>query len=142
MRKRFLPNQNFDDPSDDSLINLTPLIDVVFVVLITFILIAPILKMDKIELAPGASQGKESSLPVQSRTTITIRVFDNDKISINNRSISENELYSVLLSLKKSYPAETPMLFQDKKATFGAYQMVKNAVESAGFEQLDVILKP
>ncbi len=37
--------------SEEASINLTPLIDVVFVVLIIFILIAPMLELDRIQLA-------------------------------------------------------------------------------------------
>jgi biopolymer transport protein ExbD len=143
MRKRFLSENAEDVIQEESLLNLTPLIDVVFVLLITFILIAPILKFDRIELAPAAAiEKKETSLPAQGRNSITIRVFDNNSITINNRPITEKDVLTILLSLKKNHPTETPLLFQDKNATFGTYQMIKNAVESAGFEQMDVFLKP
>ena len=46
------------------------------------------------------------------------------------------------MSLKKNHPREIPRVFQDKNATFGTYQTVKNAVEAAGFEEMDIILKP
>lgn len=139
MSRRFF--SDFDENvHDDSLLNLTPLIDVVFVLLITFILIAPILKFDRIELAPSAQ--KEEALPIQTRTSITIRVFDDNTITINNRAITDKDLMATLLSLKKNYPKEVPTLFHDKAATFGTYQMVKNAVELAGFEEMDIFLKP
>jgi biopolymer transport protein ExbD len=142
MRKRFLSDTE-DVTNDESLLNLTPLIDIVFILLITFILIAPILKFDRVELAPASTQEKkESSMPTQSRNSITIRVFDDNTVTINNRNITEKDLLATLLSLKKNHPTETPLLFHDKNATFGTYQMVKNAVESAGFEEMDVFLKP
>lgn len=141
MRKRFL--QDLEEvTNDESLLNLTPLIDVVFVLLITFILIAPLLKFDRIELAPSAQAKKEEALPIQSRHSITIRVFDDNTITINNRNITEKDLLATLISLKKNYPKEIPLLFHDKSAAFGTYQMVKNAVESAGFEEMDLFLKP
>lgn len=141
MRKRFL-SETDDAINDDSLLNLTPLIDVVFVLLITFILIAPILKFDRIDLAPFAQEKKESSIPAQTRQSITIRVFDDNTVTINNRAITEKDLLATLISLKKNHPTEIPLLFHDKQATFGTYQMVKNAVESAGFEEMDIFLKP
>jgi len=142
MSRRFFSYHDEETVSDDSLLNLTPLIDVVFVLLITFILIAPILKFDRIELAPGANLKKEEATPIQSRTSITIRVFDDNTITINNRAITEKDLLATLLSLKKNYPKEIPIVFHDKAASFGTYQMVKNAVEIAGFEQMDLFLKP
>lgn len=142
MSRRFFFQHSDDSVSDDALLNLTPLIDVVFVLLITFILIAPILKLDRIELSPGSSAKKEESIPIQSRNSIIIRVFDDNAITINNRAITEKDLIATLLSLKKNYPKEIPTLFHDKAASFGTYQMVKNAVEVAGFDQMDLFLKP
>jgi biopolymer transport protein ExbD len=141
MRRRFFLDHE-ESIHDDSLLNLTPLIDVVFVLLITFILLAPILKFDRIELAPSAQTKKEESAPVQSRTSITIRVFDDNTMTINNRPITEKDLLATLLSLKKNHPKEIPILFHDKIAPFGTYQMIKNAVETAGFEEMDIFLKP
>ena len=37
--------------SEENLVNLTPLIDVVFVVLILFILIAPMVEADRVQLS-------------------------------------------------------------------------------------------
>lgn len=141
MRKRFF-QEHEEVQNDDALLNLTPLLDVVFVLLITFILIAPILKFDRIQLAPAAIETKEKSVPIQHRNSITIRVFDDNTITINNRPTSEKELLTVLMSLKKNHPQETPLVFHDKNASFGTYQMVKNAVETAGFIEMDLILKP
>ena len=130
------------EESDESMLNLTPLIDVVFILLITFILIAPILKFDRIELAYAKEQKKEEQLPSQNRNSITIRVFEDNTITINNREVVEKELLSTLMSLKKNHPKEIPLLFHDKKANFGTYQSIKNAVETAGFDEMDLLLKP
>ena len=130
------------EESDESMLNLTPLIDVVFILLITFILISPILKFDRIELAYAKEQKKEEQLPSQNRNSITIRVFEDNTITINNREVIEKELLSTLMSLKKNHPKEIPLLFHDKKANFGTYQSIKNAVETAGFDEMDLLLKP
>ena len=62
MRKLFA-NLSEAESSEESLINLTPLIDVVFVLLITFIMIAPILKLDRIDLAPAKQTKAQEKLP-------------------------------------------------------------------------------
>ena len=141
MRKRFF-SEDTDTSSDEALLNLTPLIDVVFVLLITFVLIAPLLKFDHIDLAPALQSKKEQPLPTQTRNSISIQVLKDNTISINQRKISEKELLPTLLSLKKNHPKETPLLFHDKEASFGTYQKIKNAVEAAGFSEMDIILKP
>lgn len=137
MKKRL-----YDDLIEsDSLVNLTPLIDVVFVVLITFILIAPMLKLDRIELSLAGEQ-KKAPHSFQSKDAIVISVYMDNTITINQRQVTEKDLLPILISLKKNYPQEIPKLLHDKKAQFGTYQMIKNAIESAGFEELDIILKP
>lgn len=137
MRKFSTPQ----DEESDTLVNLTPLIDVVFVVLVCFILIAPMLKLDSIELSKAIESQKNVS-DMKTKDSIIITVFANDKLKVNERDIGLHELPAALKTLQKSYPKVTPKLLQDKKATFGMYQHVKNEVENAGFETLDIILKP
>lgn len=125
---------------DEPIINLTPLIDVVFVILIMFILIAPLLELDRIELAkPSAVQevGK-----VNEASPIAIHVLRDNTIWLNGRDVGLVLLAEELKTLKVRFPAVRPQLFHDKNAYFGTYQSVKNALEEAGFEQLDLILKP
>ena len=123
-------------------VNLTPLIDVVFVVLIIFIIIAPMLELDRVQLATGPERGAKEVVAVQENSPIAIHVRADNSIWFNNRSIPIKELIAILKEAHKKYPTKTPQLFHDRKAYFETYQNVKNAVESAGFEQLDVILQP
>jgi biopolymer transport protein ExbD len=127
---------------EEPTVNLTPLIDVVFVILIAFIVIAPLLELDQVELADAAIDVQDKSISVQETSPIAIHVKQDNKILLNGRSIDPNRLSEALKNLKKQYPQARPQLFHDKKALFGTYQTVKNAAESAGFQQLDVILKP
>ncbi len=139
--RRNRPSLHHSPIEEDSLLNLTPLIDVVFVVLIIFILIAPMLETDKIELAfSHANQKKESSSLETS--PITIHVREDNSIWINKKKTSATELLPLLRHAKEKHPSRIPQLFHDKKASFGTYQTIKNAVENAGFEELDVILQP
>lgn len=123
---------------DESLINLTPLIDVVFVVLIAFILVAPILEFDQVELASGFSSTKN----IQNKQSLSIMVRRDNSIWYNNRHIPEKELLSFFKQLKQKNPNKNLQVFHDKRAYFGTYQTIKNAAENAGFKQMDLILKP
>lgn len=129
-------------PLEDPAINLTPLIDVVFVILIMFIVVAPLLEIDRIELANGPSTPSENSHTVQEKSPVSIHVYANNTLSYNQQPVTLDQLKGHLAMAKKHTPTARPQLFHDRKACFGTYQLVKNAVEQAGFEQLDVILKP
>lgn len=134
MRKRPLILAQDEEP----LLNLTPLIDVVFVVLILFILVAPMLNVDKVELA---STGTEKP-SVCSNANLSLYVRADNTVWDDKLQIPMSELVSYLKKIKQKHPSDPLQLFHDKKATFGTYQQVKNAAELAGFDQLDVILQP
>jgi len=125
----------YEEPS----INLTPLIDVVFVILISFMIIAPLLQIDQIELAQGPSDG---STNVKDQGPIAIYVTRDNKIRFNQQEVSLEQLLFLLKNAKAKHPNATPQVFHDQKAFFGTYQNVKNMAENAGFEQMDIVLNP
>lgn len=129
-------------PFEEPTVNLTPLIDVVFVILIMFIVIAPLLELDRVELADAPIAMLSSASSVQESSPITIHVHQDNSIWFNNQIISPKELVPLLKQAKTKYPQAHPQIFHDKKAQFGTYQSVKNAAEEAGFSHIDIILKP
>lgn len=137
-RISFSVQETFEEPT----VNLTPLIDVVFVILIMFIVIAPLLELDRVELADGPHANLSASSSVQESSPITIHVHQDNTISFNNQTVSPNQLVGLLREAKAKYPQVRPQVFHDKKGHFGTYQTVKNAAEEAGFSHIDIILKP
>jgi len=128
------------EAADEPIVNLTPLIDVVFVVLISFMLISPILEIDSVDLALGGIEKKKDS--GLENAPLSILVKADNTIWIQGQKCSLLELEKLLLSQKKLYPGKTPQVIHDKNATFGTYQTVKNTLEKCGFDQMDIILKP
>lgn len=123
-------------------VNLTPLIDVVFVVLIIFIVIAPLLDIDQIVLADSNPHGQKACLSVEECGPIAIHVKADNSIWLNGRKVTLVDAQALLKEAYKKFPNATPQLFNDRNASFGTYQSIKNAAEAAGFKQLDIILKP
>lgn len=126
------------DTADEPMINLTPLIDVVFVVLILFIIIAPLLERDRVQLAPG---GEREAVDVKEDYPIKIHVEADDSIRYNKMLVTLDVLEAKLRDDLSKYPKARPLLFHDKDAKFGTYQAVKNTVEAAGFGEMDVVLQ-
>ena len=135
-RKRSFSYQ--DVSSEETLVNLTPLIDVVFVVLILFILIAPMVEADRVQLSFSSS---ELTHPIHETVATSIYVHEDNSIWLNKKRISEEQLLLCLKELHQKQGNIPLQLFHDKRAQFGIYQSVKTAAELAGFEQLDVIVK-
>jgi len=127
---------------DDVGVNLTPLIDVVFVVLIMFIVVAPILELDRVLLAAGNNGPTTHPLTLQEKSSLTIHVHQDNTIWFNERLVDLTQLSHALKEARDINPDGRLQLMHDKRAMFGTYQSVKNVVEAVGFEEMDVILKP
>lgn len=137
VRRRLSQLEPFEEPT----VNLTPLIDVVFVMLIMFIVVAPLLELDRIELA-SASAKTEGVISVSDPSQVSIYVRKDNTIWLGEERVAVDQLLYRLQQSKLQYPEARPQLFHDKEAFFGTYQAVKNAVEMAGYKELDIILKP
>ncbi|MDN3505510.1 MAG: biopolymer transporter ExbD [Rhabdochlamydiaceae bacterium] len=125
--------------NEGELINLTPLLDVLFVVLILFMLAAPLLQIDKISLSKGSIEKEEFS--DHGVNTLKIQVTHDNVIEIQNKKIPVKLLQATFIALHQQFPNITPTLFCDKGASFGTYQIIKNSLEEAGFREMEVILK-
>lgn len=135
-------SNNRAHPIEEPQINLTALIDVVFVMLIMFILIAPLLELERIELADAPQMKNDKSLSVQEASMLSVHVQKDNTVWINKENVSLDKLVEKLKTTKKLFPQAKPQLFHDKTAHFGTYQAVKNALEEAGYSEVDVVLKP
>lgn len=135
----FLLQSDFED---DANVNLTPLIDVVFVVLIMFILVAPLVEIDRIHLAGAGKEQRREMTSIQENGDIKIHIYKDNTIWLNGVLMEPVELTKELTRLFHLYPTLSPQIFHDREAYFGTYQAVKNAAESAGFQSIDIILKP
>lgn len=135
---RRLSRQNIEEPT----VNLTPLIDVVFSILIMFIVIAPMLELDQIALADANPEPIQMGVSVQDSGPITVHVRGDNTILFNQRIVDIIELPALFKQEKINHPKAKPQIFHDKRAHFGTYQSIKNAAEAAGFDQMDIILKP
>jgi len=132
---------HYDDHAGEGSINLTPLIDVVFVVLIMFILVVPLVEIDRISLSPAPTK-KEGDMPqFQREGAIRIFVYSDNTVYLNGIPVTLEDLPTFLKDAYQKFPHTHPQLYHDGLAYFSTYQSVKNAVESAGFAALDVILK-
>lgn len=125
---------------ENELINLTPLLDVLFVILILFIIIAPLMNIDKIELAESSSKTL-SSTSMEDRNAISIYLHADDTVSIGTKKVEPHALRYVLEAIHKQNKETLPRLFIDKKCSFGTFTETKDLIEDCGFSSLDLVVK-
>ncbi|MCH9621196.1 MAG: Tol-Pal system protein TolR [Chlamydiia bacterium] len=136
MRKTFL----FSHTEENELINLTPLLDVLFVILILFILIAPLLNLDRISLAESTSKTLVQSA-MNEQDSLNIFLAADGSLTIKNKKVEKQTLRAVLTELHKQNKQITPRLFIDKQSSFGAFTETKDLIENCGFDSLDLVVK-
>lgn len=127
------------EPLEEPTINLTPLIDVVFVVLISFMLLAPLLDIESIHLAESSPIAEKEKNPEH---PFAISIRKDGSLWLRGQKIELGMLPNLLLVEKRRHPRLVPQVAPDKESPFGVYQEVKNTLEAAGCEEMELLLRP
>ncbi len=114
-------------------INIIPLVDVVLVLLIIFMVTAPL--MDRgIDLS--LPQTKTNTIKPEKRYLLTIR--RNRVITLNQENLSMTELAKRLPSLK----GESVYLKADKAVPYGTVVSVMDLIKQSGIDKLGMVTEP
>lgn len=119
-------------------INVTPLVDVMLVLLIIFMITAPMmtqgLNVDLPEMTSKALRQEEKP--------VVVSIDKAGEISINNVALARALMVQ---ELKKSYEAnkeQTIYLKADKNVPYGNVVSVMDDIKSVGFDKIGVMTKP
>lgn len=116
-------------------INVTPLVDVMLVLLIIFMVTAPLLQQG---VDVNLPQAKGKNLPPEERLSIVIK--KGGEIYLNNNLISLPELTKKLVATSKLNP--DVLLKADKDVPYGLVVEVMGEVKEAGIEKLGMVTEP
>lgn len=130
----------FDHRQEDSIsqINVTPLVDVMLVLLVIFMVTAPILQqgvnVDLPEVTAGPLEGNEEQLVVS--------VTQDGKVLLNDSPLKPEELGQKLAALVQVRPDRAVYLRADKNVPYGRVVEVMAAVRNAGIRKLGMVTEP
>jgi|SRR5208283_2932204 len=116
-------------------INVTPLVDVMLVLLIIFMVTAPLLQQG---VDVNLPQAKGKNLPPEERLSIVIK--KGGEIFLNDNHVSMAELSKKLAAISKLNP--NVFLKADKDVPYGLVVEVMGEVKEAGIEKLGMITEP
>jgi biopolymer transport protein TolR len=116
-------------------INVTPLVDVMLVLLIIFMVTAPLLQQG-VDVNLPKAKGKE--LPPEERITLIIK--KDGSIYMNDNPVSMGEMKKKLESVSKLNP--NVFLKADKSVPYGLVVELMGEVKDAGIEKLGMITEP
>jgi len=130
----------FDQRDQDNIsqINVTPLVDVMLVLLVIFMVTAPILQqgvnVDLPQVAAGPLEGKDEQLVVV--------ITRDGKVQLNDTPFKVDELGQKLTAIVRLQPDRAIYLRADKNVPYGKVVEVMAAVRNAGVRKLGMVTEP
>ncbi len=123
-----------DRRKSESEVNLTPMLDVVFIMLIFFIVTASVVKESGIEISrPGASTAVRKE-----RGNILIAISANDQIWMNRRQVDPRALRANIERAHAENPQGAVVIQADKAAKTGLLVQVMDAAREAGVDDVSL----
>jgi biopolymer transport protein ExbD len=123
-----------DRRKSESEVNLTPMLDVVFIMLIFFIVTASFVKESGIEISrPGASTAVRKE-----KGNILIAISANDQIWMNRRQVDPRALRANIERMHAENPQGSVIIQADKAAKTGLLVKVMDAARSAGVKSVSL----
>ncbi|MBQ4833364.1 biopolymer transporter ExbD [Pseudoalteromonas sp. MMG010] len=122
------PLGNLMQEDDAEEINMTPMLDVVFIMLIFFIVTASFVK----EAGIDVNRPEAATAVKKERANILVAISDKGEIWINKRQIDERAVQANIERLKAENPQGSVVIQADKKATTETLIKVMDAARAAG----------
>jgi len=118
-------------------INVTPFVDVVLVLLIIFMLTAPILQSGIEVNVPKTRTVKEIT---EERLVITID--RSQRVYLGNDAININQIGARLRARMRDPGRQSIFLRADQNVPFGAFATVMDAVKQSGITNVSIVTEP
>jgi len=121
--------------------NVTPMVDIVLVLLVIFMVTAPILMKNAIPLQlPRAKTAEESKVPI-----LSVAISKDQNIYINGKEAAMDQIANAVSDLKaKLKVGQAPSAFvsADTRASYGIFAKVVDKLRETGVYQIALDTKP
>ncbi len=124
----------FQRAESDEDVNVTPLLDIVFIMLIFFIVTSTFVKEPGVEVVrPEAVTAKERKL-----ASIIVAISDQDEIWINKELVELNEVRAAVEQLRRENPKGTAVVQADAKSKTKLLVEVVTQIRATGISDVAV----
>ena len=121
-------------------INVTPMVDVMLVLLIIFMVITPMLtKGQSVDLVPTKNPTTMQAADKEDAVLIAVTKNGGVFLSPGNLKITADELPGKVKDLMTNKPDKTVFIKSDMRARYGAVEDVIDNVRAAGVDQIGLI---
>ena len=118
-----------------SQINVTPMVDVMLVLLVIFMITAPLLKVG---VPVNLPKTKAKSLP-EDQTPLSITINKDEKIFLQDSEIDLENLVPRLIAISKNKSDRKIFIRADKILPYGEVVKIMGLISSAGFNKIALV---
>jgi biopolymer transport protein ExbD len=133
--RRYSQRQNLSTLSE---INITPLLDLAFVLLIIFMITTPLLENSVNLIIPSSSA---ANAPVEAGQVQTISIDRREAIKINDKTVAASDLSVRLAELKKANPEVAIVIRPDRDLPVQKLITLMDALQRAQISKVGIATK-
>jgi biopolymer transport protein ExbD len=118
-------------------INVTPLVDVMLVLLVVFLVTAPLLTNTiRVNLPQTA---KTAATPPAQKRSVNVAITAAGQVYLDRQALDLERVEPELRALKRAYPELVVHLNADREVSYGLVAKAMSAVDRAGITKLSVL---
>ncbi len=118
-------------------INITPLVDVVLVLLVIFMITAPVLQSGIEVSVPKTRTVREITVP-----RLVVTVTRDQEVYVGDQPVNLHDLGAKLHQQNTDPSKQIIYLRADERVPFGAFATVMDAIKQAGITNISIVTQP
>lgn len=116
-------------------INVTPFVDVMLVLLVVFMVTAPMLT---VSIPVNLPQVKGASMK-ETKEPLTVTINRQGEIFVQERKVDSKQLIPQLKAITQSNPNAKIYVRGDRRISYGAIMQVMSQIQMAGFQKVGLV---
>jgi len=129
-----MAQRRISEESSDGSVDLTPMLDVVFIMLIFFIVTAVFIR----EPGPEVLRPEAETDIQQSRIAVLIAVTEDDEVYIDQRQVDPSAVRAIVERMRTENPQGSVVIQADEESRSGVFVDVIDQVRQAGAPSIAV----